>query len=167
MFNAFRLFHLLGWSGQKYPCPIKPRRGESPKFWRGSPVHFGPFRHAVDIIVPDPRKRVLPVYAPASGVITCLVQCYTVWGVTEAFSPYRNYVQVSTEVLGEFYEICHIGAYSCRLRVGDRVEAGEKMATTGVNGWMTDPRHIHFMVGVWRDGPGGTFRSLRIRWRKP
>ena len=167
MLNTARLFHLLGRSGQRYSCPVKPRPGESPRFWRDSPAHVGLHAHAVDIIVPDPRKRILPVYAPASGVIARLVQCYRVWGVTEAFSQYRNYIQVSTEVLGEFYEICHIGAYSCRLRVGDRVEKDQKVATTGVNGWMTDPRHIHLMVGVWTNKPAGMFRSLRIRWCEP
>jgi|GEM_PF-1421618 len=166
MLSTARLFHLLGWSGRKYFCPVKPRRGESTRFWKDSPAHVGPFQYAVDIIVPDPRVQTLPVYAPANGTIVCLVQHHTVWGTTLDFLPFCNYVRVFTEIPREFYEICHIGACSCRLRVGDRVEEGQKMATTGVSGWMTDPRHIHFMVGVWTNETAGAFRSLRIRWQK-
>lgn len=166
MFDVWWLYHFLGRTGQKYLCPIKPRREESPRFWRDSPAHVGSSQHAVDIIVPDPRVHALPVYAPANGTIVHLVQHYTVWGTTPDFRPFLNYVQISTEIPGEFYEICHIAANSCSFEVGDWVERGQPIATTGVCGWMTDVRHLHFMVGRWVDKPTDAFRSLRIRWRK-
>jgi murein DD-endopeptidase MepM/ murein hydrolase activator NlpD len=157
------LYHLIGLSGQKYLCPIKPRPGEKPRFWRDSPEHKGKYAHARDIIIPDPRVKVLPVYAPASGKIARLVQHNTLWGEGEQFLPHLNYITVVTDVPGEFYEICHIGALSCQYKIGDRITIGEQIATTGTNGRMTDPRHLHMMVAkVASKG----FTSVRIRWQR-
>lgn len=159
------IWHALGFSAQTYLSPILPRPGENPRFWRDSPAHIGVFSHARDIIIPDPRVKPLPVYAPASGVITELVQSYTSWGNTPNYGPFLNYVTVQTKTPGEFYQLCHIAAHSCSLRVGNTIEAGTILAQTGVNGYMTDPRHIHFLVGVRTEKTREGFTSVHIRWK--
>lgn len=158
------IWHNIGLSGQSYICPIKPRTGENPRFWKDSPAHKGVFAHAKDIIIPDPRILSLPVYAPADGVITELVQHYTQWGQTSYYLPFLNRLTVQTIVDGEFYQLCHIGANSCLCKIGDNVKAGQQIAETGVNGYMIDPRHIHILVGMYTSRNKFGFESLRIRW---
>ena len=160
------VFHALGFSGQQYFCPIRPRPGEKPRFWHDSPAHVEVFAHARDIIVPDPRSNTLPVFAPASGVITQLVQHHTRWGQDHSFLPYLNYLTVQTLVLGEFYQICHIGTNSCLFKIGDTIKASVQIATTGVNGYMTDVRHIHMLVGIYTRKNSQGFVSVRIRWQE-
>ena len=158
------IWHIAGFSCLQYQCPIKPRSGERPRFWKGSPTHKGPFAHARDIIVPDPQVRSLPVFAPQDGVIVELKQNHTAWGRTSGYALFTNVISVLTLVPREFYQFCHIMAFSCPYKIGDRVKAGELLAQTGANGYMTDTRHIHFMVGVIDEkGPEG-FSSVRIRW---
>lgn len=156
------IWHAMGFSGQRYLPPVQPRKGEGVRFWRDSPAHVRQFKHAVDVIIPDPRENQLAVIAPASGEVICLVQSNTAWGTTSDFLPYLNYITIKTGVAREFYQLCHIAANSCRFRVGDYVEEGTQLAKTGVNGWMTDPRHIHMMVGI---RTAGTWTSVRIRWQ--
>lgn len=160
------IWHALGLSGQKYICPIYPRPGKKPRFWRDSPAHVGVFSNAKDIIIPDPRSNPLVVHAPASGVIVELVQNHTQWGSTPYFLPFLNYVTVRTFVSGEFYQLCHIAVNSCIYKVGTAIEIGAVLAQTGVNGYMTDPRHIHFMVGVYTRKKKEGFVSVKVRWQK-
>ncbi len=155
-----RIAHLRHKSAYQFESPIKPRPGESVRFWKDSPSHVGKYEYAVDIIIPDPRVKPLPVYAPQSGKITALVQQYNEFGGPEYINQ-LNYITV--QVWGEFYELCHIGKASCRFEVGDWVKKGQQIATTGVNGWMTDPRHLHFMVGRLK-GDQGDFESLKINF---
>lgn len=154
------LFHLLGYTELKYLCPIKPLPGEVPRFWRNSPAHVGKLAHAKDIIIPDPSKKPLPVYAPASGVITQIVQKHDVWGNSPIFEPYLNLITVRTHQ-GEVYEIAHIQKDSCPFYVGSQIKKGQIIARTGANGYMTDVRHIHFVV-LSADCSVG----LKIRWDK-
>ena len=165
------LWHILGFSGVRYLCPIKPRPGETPRFWRGSPAHVGVFKHARDIITPDPRVNSLPVYAPADGTIIELIQHNTLWGDAGYFVPYLNLVTVRTVVEGEFYQLCHIAARSCPLPLGSRVRMGQKIAMTGLNGWVTvidgmPCSHLHIMVAKKTLRRKEGFVSTRIRWEQ-
>ncbi len=160
------IWHILGLSDLLYTCPIRPRTGESPRFWKGSPAHSGVFAYAKDIIIPDPRINPLPVYAPANGLVTEVVQHYTEWGQVPYYLPFLNKITVQTAVGGEFYQLCHIGTNSCSHKIGDAVTLGQQIATTGVNGYMTDPRHIHMIVGTYTTRNKLGFKSLRIRWHK-
>jgi len=157
------IFHIFGFSSNKYICPIKPRSGEKPRFWKDSPAHVSVFKHAKDIIIPDPRNNPLPVYAPAGGTILALVQHNTLWGQDASFLPFLNYVTVQSDIPEEFYQLCHIAKDSCRFKIGDRIEKGAVIAQTGINGYMTDPRHIHFIVGKFTNINPEGFVSLRIR----
>ena len=155
------VFHKLSTSAYVYESPIKPRPGEKVRFWKDSPSHVGVFRNALDIITPDPRVKPLPVFAPQSGRIISLTQNFDEFGDGKEWMDKLNFVTVQVG-MAEFYELCHIAKGSCLHRVGDEIRKGERIAQTGANGWMTDVRHLHFMVGRWTSG--NNFQSLKIRF---
>ncbi|OGC69543.1 hypothetical protein A2415_05340 [candidate division WWE3 bacterium RIFOXYC1_FULL_39_7] len=161
--SSEKLWHALGYSACEYETPIRPRDGEMVRFWSDSPSHVGTYRHARDLITPDPLVRPLPIYAPQTGRVICLVQDHDKFGDGAGFLPYTNYITVQAGQ-HEFYEICHIAKGSVQVGVGEVVHKGEQIAMTGVNGWMTDRRHCHILVGRWRGKIGGEFESLRIRF---
>jgi len=150
--------HKLGYTAVIYDYPVKPRSEEKPRFWENTVSHVGIWKNAVDFIVPDPRITPLPIFAPADGVITQIVQSHQVHGTGEEFAHFANYLVV-VGYFGEIYKIIHIAKDSCVYSVGSKVKRGERLATTGVNGWMTDVRHSHFEVGV-----GVKYQTLKIRW---
>jgi murein DD-endopeptidase MepM/ murein hydrolase activator NlpD len=130
----------------------------------------GAFQHARDIIIPDPRVNKLPVYTPADGQVTKVVQGNTIWGDGHIFKDMVNYITIITSTW-EFYQICHIDTNSCTLKVGDFVCMGRQIALTGLNGWITETdskpnSHLHLLVGAPSDKFAEGFESLRIRWIK-
>lgn len=155
------VFHKLSTSAYVYESPIKPRPGEKVRFWKDSPSHVGPFCNALDIITPDPRTKPLPVFAPQSGQIIDLIQTFNEFGDGQEWVDKLNYVTVQVGRV-EFYQLCHIAKDSSIHKVGDEIQKGELIAQTGANGWMTDVRHLHFMVGRWTSG--NKFESLKIRF---
>lgn len=164
------LYHLVGYSQLTYKNPIRPRKGENVRFWENTITHIGRDAHALDIIIPDPRTNPLPIWVPQSGRIIELVQHHLTWGATSAHEHLLNYIKV--EVLkkgkstGEVYVIAHIAAGSCPFSIGDIVAQDAFLATTGVNGRMTDVRHTHFVVGKKSKKYPGGYASVRARWDK-
>lgn len=153
-----KFWQFLGFTANSYLMPIKPREGEKPRFWRGSPAHKGNYSHARDIITPDPNITKLPVYAPASGRIHALNQADLYGGIIP------NFIMIATEH-GEYCELVHIAKSSCPFSVGDHVQIGQIIAETGVNGFMLNNEHLHIMVCIRAKNKDG-FVSLRIRWQK-
>lgn len=152
--------HRLGFTSIKYDYPIKPRDGEEPRFWQNDLSHVGLQKHALDFIIPHPlEKRPLPIYMPADGRIVKVAQHNEKWGGRE-FEAYLNEL-VALTVNGEYFRIAHIGKDSCIYNEGAYVEKGVKIAETGVNGWMTDPRHTHFEVGIVVNN---LRQTLKVRW---
>lgn len=152
--------HRLGFTSIKYDYPIKPRIGEKPRFWQNDLSHVDLQKHALDFIIPHPlEKGPLPIYMPADGRIIEVIQHNEKWGGRE-FEGYLNQL-VALTVNGEYFRIAHIGKESCEHNVGTFVKRGIKIAETGVNGWMTDPRHTHFEVGIAVDN---LHQTLKIRW---
>jgi len=161
--NIFREFlHAFGYSAFTYKYPVRPRQGEDIRFWKNNVSHFGKNAHAKDIVTTDPRDNPLPVWVPHDGIIIALKQDSTRWGETNDFAKFMNYVIVSVSET-ELYMCVHIGKDSCKYEVGDKVKVGEQLATTGVNGWMTDVEHLHFVVAKMK---GSDYESLKIRWDK-
>lgn len=169
------LFHRFGFSALRYKFPVLVG-GKKPKTYLQlgfrSPAHKGPFVFAEDLVVPDPRLTPLHVFAPASGVIVAIVKGNTRWGNESHFQPYLNYitVQVTGSFLkpgSEFYELAHVDFGDRFLEVGQNIDVGSLLGSTGLNGWMTVTNgvvdsHLHFMVGIWRRK--GSFQSVRIRY---
>ncbi|EKD85919.1 MAG: Peptidase M23B [uncultured bacterium] len=126
------------------------------------PAHTGPFRGAVDFIVPLGT----PVLAPLDGVVKMVVDDNDRFGVTEEFKDDANFITIR-HVNDELSELVHLAKGSARVKKGDRVRTGQQIATTGNSGWMDQP-HLHFLVFQ----PANTqeqFQGVtpRFRERKP
>ncbi len=124
--------------------------------------HIGPFKNAIDFLVPDGT----PVIASYSGIVVEVQEHSDTWGTTAEFRDHLNYITIQHEN-GEFSQYCHLAQNSvgkCKVKVGSRVEQGQQIGTVGKTGW-TDRDHLHFIVfqvGI-QIGPF-TFRSLVPRF---
>lgn len=169
------IFHIFGFSNFRY-CPPIIVDGKKPKTYLQlgfrSPAHKGPYYYAEDFVVPDPRIMQLPIYAPESGVVVALAKDNNIWGDTNKYKAYLNFVTVRVVEKGrklrcEFYELAHIDFSDVEIYLGQNIKKGMLIGKTGLNGWVTLTNgvvdsHLHFMVGCWLGR--NTFRSLKIRY---
>lgn len=133
---------------------------------RSPESHIGPYRWAIDFLVPDGT----PVLASQDGKIIEVIEDQTLWGDGAEFRDKLNYLTLEHQ--GEYSQYCHLAAGSVseqKLRVGDRVWKGKRIGTVGKTGW-TDRDHLHFIVFrgvpeyVPRFGKEFGFRSLKVRF---
>lgn len=156
-----RDLHRLGFTSIKYDYPVRPRQGEVARFWENNVSHIGLQRNAVDFIIPHPiDSKPLPIYMPADGVLIEVIQSNDVYGNNSSFARFTNQI-VAVTSNGEYFRVAHIKKDSCRFSVGDNIKQGTQIAETGVNGWMTDPRHSHFEVGIVVNN---LRQTLKVRW---
>jgi len=139
------------------------------KFWCStSPEsHVGPFRHAIDFLVPEGTE----VLAACDGVVTAIKEDSKLWGPSPEFRNEVNYIDIKCELEDSLHEpgqqyyaeYCHlargsVGKYG--LKVGAEVEQGQTIARTGRSGWM-DVDHLHFVVWKPVDDSLFGFRSVQ------
>ncbi|HET9947065.1 MAG TPA: M23 family metallopeptidase [Patescibacteria group bacterium] len=127
------------------------------------PSHSGPYRGAVDFLVPTET----PVLMPQTGRVIEVVDSHTRYGPTEEFATDLNYVTLM-HANGEFSQVAHLKQGSAIVQVGDIVEQGQRIATSGNSGWQTEP-HIHFYVfttfsAIENGGLVRKFEGRRIRF---
>ncbi|HLM37901.1 MAG TPA: M23 family metallopeptidase [Gaiellaceae bacterium] len=89
----------------------------------------GRWHHGIDIGI----LRSLAVRAAEPGRVIAV-------GKRRGFEGYGNVVQVS---LGRGYTALYAHLAGWRVRVGDRIEAGQRIGTAGCTGSCTGP-HLHF-----------------------
>jgi len=145
------LFHTFGYSSIKYHLPV---RVDMPKCYVNSGTdgikvsHVGRDEYAMDFVVPQGEI----VYAPASGKIVLLEQFHTVASHNPSDGDRVNQIIIRTKNRLEEYELKHIEANSCRLKIGDWVEEDQPLAVVGLNGYYVQdngveyPPHLHFSV---------------------
>lgn len=127
-------------------------------------THIGPFYHALDFLVADGSV----VLAAQAGRISACREESRRWGDSAEFVDDLNFVTIDHGD-GEFSQYCHLDYLSVtrhRLRVGDKVEAGQPIALVGKSGW-TDRDHLHFIVFRTDQRPENPFgfKSLKIRFQ--
>lgn len=140
------------------PADETYRRG--PFVCAASPeTHIGPFKWAVDFLVPDGT----PVLAARSGFVMEIQQGSNEWGNGAKYRDLLNYVTVK-HADDEYSQYCHLGKDSVAasgVRMGDIVQRGQQIAVVGKTGW-TDRDHLHFCVFRIDSTPGYVgFKSLR------
>lgn len=128
--------------------------------------HLGPFKWAVDFLVPDGT----PVLAAYRGKIIEVQEHSSWWGDGPQYRDLLNYMTIEHEN-GELTQYCHLAQDSVSksgLRVGSKVKCGQQIAIVGKTGW-TDRDHLHFVA--FRTGVSiGPFRfksiqsTFRRRW---
>lgn len=143
-----------------YSIPLKPET-EIKNILYDWPSHEGPFKGAVDFAV-DLGSDVL---APLDGKVVEVVDKFNKHGQTEEFSPFLNFITIS-HPNGEFSQLAHIKKGSVKVKVGDFVKTGQKLAVTGLNGWMMEPYLEHLHMLVFKLLPEGGFKGLKIRFLK-
>lgn len=120
------------------------------------PGHPGPYKGAVDFAV----KGGTDVLAPFEGEIVTVVDTYDQYGNDPKYAKFANYVQIAHSN-GETSDLIHLAHDSVLVKVGDKVRRGQKLAETGLSGYMTEP-HLHWAVWV-RDSSEKGFHCLRIK----
>lgn len=150
------IIHPLEVSRNIYAQPIPP--ASNARIWKYSPAHTGPYRGAIDFLLPSGTQ----VLAPHRGRIVNVVDKFDKYGPTEKFVDYLNYITIEHEN-GEFSQVAHLAPNSSTVSPGEEVTKGQAIGTTGLSGWMTEP-HLHFFVFKLVHGPE-KFQGVRIRFR--
>ena len=131
----------------EYALPVPSGSG-----WRIDQGYGGSFSHtdaqslhAIDINVPEGT----PVLAARGGVVMQVEDDFEGAGLDrEKFGGRANHVRVLHSD-GTMAVYAHLGPESVRVRVGQRVSAGQALGASGNTGFSTGP-HLHFAVQVNR-----------------
>lgn len=110
---------------------------------RSPQSHLGPFKWAIDFLVPDGT----PVLAAYDGTIIEVQEHSNSWGDGPEYRDRLNYVTIRHEG-DELTQYCHLKKDSVSesgIGVGSRVWQGQQVAIVGKTGW-TDRDHLHFIV---------------------
>ena len=136
--------------------------------------HIGPYRYAVDFLVPDGTV----VCAADMGRVEEIVTSSDIWGPSPEFADHLNFITIAHHTWRTHHhsgppeyhywtQYCHLARGSERefdIHVGDHVSAGQPIARTGKTGW-TSCDHLHFMAFMSDDGRGAFgFMSLKPRF---
>lgn len=99
-----------------------------------------PSRHAVDIVMQVGEA----VHAARDGLVVTVKDDYHMGGVDRFFLDKANYVRVlhDDDTFGIY---AHILLGSAEVKEGDRVKAGDLLASAGTSGYSTGP-HLHFVI---------------------
>lgn len=140
-------------------------------------AHIGPFRHAIDFLVPDGTI----VYASDQGRVDVVRTDSERWSPTPEYADDLNYITlihstVNTPIRTHHHfgppeyhywtQYCHLAKDSERefgIAVGGYVKAGQPIARTGKTGW-TDRDHLHFLAFT-SDNGRGKFGVISLRPR--
>ena len=96
--------------------------------------------HAIDFTMPDGT----PICAAREGVVIFVKDNSNKHGKTMKYQEYGNYITIYHED-GTMANYFHLKKNGSKVKVGDKVEAGEIIALSGNTGWSSGP-HLHFQV---------------------
>jgi murein DD-endopeptidase MepM/ murein hydrolase activator NlpD len=118
--------------------------------------HRGPERYTLDFGMPVGT----PVHAARDGIVVLVEDSHDSGCAREECGRYANFVVVlhPDGTTGEYF---HLERRSVQVRVGDRVQRGQRVARSGNTGFSTAP-HLHF--GVYRTDRELGNESLAVRF---
>lgn len=116
--------------------------------FNGFGAHQGDWAYATDFKMPEGTT----VCAARAGTVVAVVTNFTEGGNDPALGDKANYVYIRHDdgSIGRYLHIRHNGA---RVKINQKVSAGQAIAHSGNVGWSTDP-HLHFDVIVPKEGGG-------------
>lgn len=138
-----------------YTLPL-PANAKVLQIVSDGPGHPGPYKGAVDFAV-EPGTDVL---APLDGEVITVADGQDKYGNDPKFVKFANYIQLA-HMNGETSDLMHLAPGSSLVKVGDKVKRGQKVAKTGLTGYMTAP-HLHWFVFTRDDSRHG-FHGLKIK----
>jgi murein DD-endopeptidase MepM/ murein hydrolase activator NlpD len=125
--------------------------------YHGTFSHTGPDEYAIDWKMPEGT----PVLAAREGTVVTVKDHFDKGG------PHRKYEDCANMVVvkhsdGTLAHYCHLAPRSAKVRVGQKVRAGELLAASGNTGFTSGP-HLHFAVFKARDGYGRQTIPVKFR----
>lgn len=140
----------------RYKLPV-PREALIALDRTSSPAHIGKLRNAVDFLVP----KNTPVLAAADGVVTAVMNDSRAGGPGVLYWLGSNFIVIQ-HAQGEYSRYDHLAYRSAKVRVGQKVRAGQPIALTGMTGFSYIP-HLHFHVFIFNnDNIWTDFDSLAV-----
>lgn len=108
-------------------------------------------RHAIDI----PAAEGTPVRVARAGIVMDIAADYFRSGTVDKYKDRANFVRILHDD-GTMGLYAHLQLESVRVRLGERVQAGQLLAKAGSTGYSGGP-HLHFVV---QKNFGGELRSV-------
>lgn len=99
-------------------------------------------QYAVDIAMPIGT----PINAARAGVVMDVARDFQKGGTSEDYLSRSNYIRI-LHADGSMSLYAHLKLESTKVRIGQRVKAGQKIAESGNTGYSSGP-HLHFAVQV-------------------
>jgi murein DD-endopeptidase MepM/ murein hydrolase activator NlpD len=115
----------------------------------GSYSHSGPDQYAIDFKMPVGT----PVHAARSGVVVKVKNDSDSGGPSRKYEACANYILIRHDD-GTLANYAHLQKGGSRVKVGDKVQAGNLIALSGNTGF-TSGAHLHFSVFKTRADGGG------------
>jgi murein DD-endopeptidase MepM/ murein hydrolase activator NlpD len=144
-------------SSNTYAYPVDKKKITLLVDETSSGSHDGPYKGSIDMAVPVGTV----VKAAADGVVARVHDDSDKHGDTIDFGHDANYITIE-HANNELSEYMHLAKDSAKVKVGDKVKAGQPIAKTGLSGWMFAP-HLHFMVYKKPTQPDD-FKCLKIKF---
>ena len=110
-----------------------------------SPAHVFSLRNSIDFIAPQNT----PVLAAADGIVTFVKDDSNIGGPYPSYWDLTNFITIAHSN-GEYSRYDHLEYHSVKVRVGQKVNAGQEIAKTGMTRYTYIP-HLHFQVFVFTD----------------
>lgn len=114
--------------------------------YQGTSTHHGRDEYAIDFAM----RKGTPVCAARDGVVVDLKESSKTGGSDEKYRNMSNFVSIAHDD-GTIAEYHHLHYEGVLVEVGQRVEAGQRIAISGNTGYSTGP-HLHFGVYSAVDG---------------
>ena len=108
-----------------------------------SPAHVFSLRNSIDFIAPQNT----PVLAAADGIVTFVKDDSNIGGPHPSYWESTNFITIEHSN-GEYSRYDHLEYHSAKVRVGQKVSAGQEIAKIGMTGYTYIP-HLHFQVFVF------------------
>jgi murein DD-endopeptidase MepM/ murein hydrolase activator NlpD len=125
--------------------------------YNGSFSHHGPDSYAVDF-----KMNVgTAVHAAREGVVVSVKDDSSKGGASRKYEDDANIIVIQHPD-GTMAHYCHLSARSAKVKVGQKVVAGDFLALSGNTGFTSGP-HLHFAVFKARDGHGRETIPVRFR----
>lgn len=119
------------------------RHGESYQVLQG---YNGRFSHQNENSIDFRMPEGTPVHAARGGIVIFVKDDSNRGGPDPEYRPDGNYISILHDD-GTFAEYVHLRFRGSRVKLGDRVRAGDHIAYSGNTGFSTTP-HLHFVVKV-------------------
>jgi murein DD-endopeptidase MepM/ murein hydrolase activator NlpD len=114
--------------------------------FNGSYSHYGDFQYAIDWNMPQGTR----IHAARGGVVAGFKDTSNEGGPDRKYQNSANYIMIKHDD-GTIGEYAHLQQYGVKVRLGERVQAGQLIGLSGNTGYSSGP-HLHFFVYKAIDG---------------